>query len=329
MQNIFQEHLQLFESEIYELSDPENLNEGAFKNIVKGVTIIAAALAASGMKPAFADPLEPAGASTQAETPDTFRSSTTKDSRGRMVVTAMVNGQGPFNFIVDSGANRTVLSYNLATQLGIARLEQASVTGSTGQSQSRRVQLDSISAAGVTRSNVEAVLVDRSLLSGQDGMLSSADFQGKRIEMYFDQQQFVVTPSTPPDTSRWEVVSGRIDRGVVVVTVKVNGKEIEAMIDTGAESSFINEEGARAMDLQARGESITGGTNGGEQGSVYRINRLELGGRGGQVKVTSSNLAFFRGRPGMLLGMDMLKKLGGENHAFGVDFARAELLLGR
>ena len=45
---------------------------------------------------------------------------TKKDGSGRAVALIKVNGQGPFRFILDTGANRSVLSQALATRLGLA-----------------------------------------------------------------------------------------------------------------------------------------------------------------------------------------------------------------
>jgi len=45
---------------------------------------------------------------------------TTKDAAGRAVALININGQGPFRFIIDTGANRSVLSQALATRLGLA-----------------------------------------------------------------------------------------------------------------------------------------------------------------------------------------------------------------
>jgi predicted aspartyl protease len=37
----------------------------------------------------------------------------------RMTVEVFINGQGPFNFVVDTGADRSALSTTLAARLGL------------------------------------------------------------------------------------------------------------------------------------------------------------------------------------------------------------------
>src|SRR3954468_9984703 len=45
---------------------------------------------------------------------------TATDPAGRMTVMTMVNGQGPFPFTIDTGANRSVISDRLAHGLGLS-----------------------------------------------------------------------------------------------------------------------------------------------------------------------------------------------------------------
>src|SRR5262249_55504949 len=50
---------------------------------------------------------------------ETVNGATRAGGGGRVVAPISVNGQGPFRFIVDTGANRSVLSQALSDQLGL------------------------------------------------------------------------------------------------------------------------------------------------------------------------------------------------------------------
>jgi predicted aspartyl protease len=54
-------------------------------------------------------------------------------SKPLILVPAMVNGQGPFQFALDTGASRTMLSSRLAEKLAIVTTGDRSVTGGGGQ----------------------------------------------------------------------------------------------------------------------------------------------------------------------------------------------------
>src|SRR6266571_4156589 len=66
-----------------------------------------------------------------------FASPTTRDHIGRVVVPVMINGHGPFRFIVDTGANHSTISPGLARELGLTPSVAASIVldGITGSAQ--------------------------------------------------------------------------------------------------------------------------------------------------------------------------------------------------
>lgn len=63
-----------------------------------------------------------------------FACPTTLDHIGRVVASVMVDGKGPFRFIIDTGANHSTISSQLAAVLGLRSSMQQSirVTGVTG-----------------------------------------------------------------------------------------------------------------------------------------------------------------------------------------------------
>lgn len=56
-------------------------------------------------------------------------------SKPLILVPAIANGQGPFQFALDTGASRTMLSSQLAGQLAVATTDDSPVTGGGGQIQ--------------------------------------------------------------------------------------------------------------------------------------------------------------------------------------------------
>ena len=80
--------------------------------------------------------------------PSLFATPTTRDHIGRVVVPVMVNGQGPFRFIVDTGANRSTISPQLVRTLSLTPTEGSTVTvnGITGSAQTVYVAVDSLRA---------------------------------------------------------------------------------------------------------------------------------------------------------------------------------------
>jgi predicted aspartyl protease len=69
---------------------------------------------------------------TSVATGPTQTIATKTDAYNRMTVPVTVREHGPFHFMVDTGAQRTVLSDVVASRLGVTGTEQAQVTGVAG-----------------------------------------------------------------------------------------------------------------------------------------------------------------------------------------------------
>jgi predicted aspartyl protease len=66
-------------------------------------------------------------------------------SRSLIILPVFINGQGPFQFILDTGASSTVLSFNVARRLGLVAIGDRSGTGGGGKVSMLSSTVDSIS----------------------------------------------------------------------------------------------------------------------------------------------------------------------------------------
>jgi predicted aspartyl protease len=64
---------------------------------------------------------------------------------GQVLVPAMVNGSGPYLFVLDTGANRSAISQTLAGRLSLRPVAVSDVVTSSGSTQATVVRLQSIS----------------------------------------------------------------------------------------------------------------------------------------------------------------------------------------
>ena len=108
-----------------------------------------AALLASVTQPVAAEPASSAvesKATATSEEASLFALPTTFDHIGRVVVPAMVNGKGPFRFIVDTGATYSTVSPGLVRALGLkpANVPGIVVNGITGTAQVSAVTIDTL-----------------------------------------------------------------------------------------------------------------------------------------------------------------------------------------
>src|SRR5688572_24064586 len=83
-----------------------------------------------------------------AEDEHLYASPTGLDGIGRIAAPVMINGQGPFRFILDTGANQSVLTRRVAEAVGIVLNadSQLMLHGVTGSLAVQAVALDSLQA---------------------------------------------------------------------------------------------------------------------------------------------------------------------------------------
>lgn len=81
-------------------------------------------------------------------------------SKPLIVVPALVNGQGPFDFAVDTGASSTTLCLEFAKSLGLPMQEIQDLTGGGGRVRGWRTHLESLSIGLARREALAAAVSD-------------------------------------------------------------------------------------------------------------------------------------------------------------------------
>jgi predicted aspartyl protease len=87
------------------------------------------------------------------------------DEDGGIVVAVRIGDAGPFDFILDTGASRSIVADDLAQQLGAPLVARSEVVTSAGTELRGVVRLDAVSAAGARVESVIAPVVPAARLS--------------------------------------------------------------------------------------------------------------------------------------------------------------------
>lgn len=77
-----------------------------------------------------------------------------------VVVPVFVNGKGPYDFALDTGASSTMISLELAPEFGLATEDIRQVTGGGGSVNAARVQLSSLAVGAARQENLTAAASD-------------------------------------------------------------------------------------------------------------------------------------------------------------------------
>lgn len=167
-----------------------------------------------------------------------------RDGSARMTVPVTVGGKGPFDFIIDTGADRTVVSKDMARRLALKSAGTARMVSLGGVTTVDLVDVGQIGLGSGHRSNaVAAAALDHRNI-GAHGLLGVDSLAGRRVVMDFRRQEMRLVPSvTPRDREAQDeiVVTARSRYGQLIVTdARVNGQRVTVIIHSGAQSSVGN-----------------------------------------------------------------------------------------
>lgn len=165
-----------------------------------------------------------------------------RKTRSRMTVAVTINEKGPYRFVVDSGADSTVIGAKVAEALALPQGTPVLLNGMTDSSRVFRVLIDELGIGSSTIHNLELpVLRERDL--GADGMLGIDALVEQRLMMDFEKRMIRVEDARAP-SPRMDgeiVVTARRRRGQLILTqVSANRQALDAVVDTGSEITIGN-----------------------------------------------------------------------------------------
>ncbi len=244
-----------------------------------------------------------------------------RQTRSRMTVEVNVNGTGPHKFVVDSGADTSVIGTRLARELDLPEGEPVLLHAMTESAVVDRALVDSLKLGPSTINNLELPVLKESDIGG-DGMIGLDALVELRLMLDFDERVITVEDqyAEPADFGRHEIiVTGRLRRGQLILTkVKAQGRRVDAIIDTGTEVTIGNLALKEALIRRSRREGqtfdIIGVTGARAEIEFAIVSELQLG----PIIFNNVPIAFadvppfevfgINERPSLLLGTDLMEK---------------------
>ena len=265
------------------------------------------------------------------------------DHTARLTLPVRIGGSGPYNFVVDTGAERTVLSRELASQLQLPVSGRARVVAMTGAVETTLVEPGPMHLEHLTLATGQVPTFAHADLGAQ-GLIGMDSLQNHRLIINFVNGSIDLLPAA---RTREERALPDFDRDVIVVVARrrhgrlilsqanIGGRRVDIVIDTGAQASV----GNLALQRLVRGQSgqrhqvltpgelrsVTGGTMTVERSTISRI---DING----VDFTNLPVAYgdspafaelgLARRPALLLGMDALSLFD----RVAIDFANRRVI---
>lgn len=256
------------------------------------------------------------------------------DQDARMTVPVMINGQGPFQFVVDTGADRSVLTPAIAERLALPRGPDVMVHGVSGSvlSSTARVTLLRSGDSRLTDVTLPVLPYER---IGAEGLLGVDILEDRNIVIDFRKKQLEIRRSQPINGSfrlprEVSVIADEKFGRLTLADSRIAGARALAFIDSGGGISIGNMALAHAIAARRRRapenvQQVRLLTAGGEMmlGEFRVVPSIVMG----ELRITNIPMAFadlhifdiwgLNDRPAALLGVDVLRL-----------FARVELDFG-
>ncbi len=242
-----------------------------------------------------------------------------RDVESRLNVQVRVNGRGPYRFIVDSGADTSVVGLRIARELQLPLGTPVILNGMTSRNLVDTVKVDQLSLGGSSFRNLELPALRESDLGGE-GMIGIDALVQQRLMMDFEKKVIKVEDARIPVRVVGDeiVIVAQRRRGQLILTrVRASGVSLEAVIDTGTEisigNSALRDKLLRSRRAKVETIPVTGVTGVTVNLQLATIRELRLG----PVTLTNVPVAFadvppfklfgMADTPALLLGTDLLE----------------------
>lgn len=236
---------------------------------------------------------------------------TQADQDDRMTVEVHIGGHGPYRFVVDTGAQNTIISTRVAGDLGLVPGPQVRVLSMGAAEHVATSRLESLEIGQHRFRDLVVPLLDAGHI-GADGIVGTDSLQGRRVVMDFEQNRMIIgDPKAPTSksasqndsTSGYDITvhakrrSGRL----VMADAVIDGVRTAVVIDTGSTTTIGNLALQRAIQNRLWGTvTLKTATGDSVSAKVGLVDKLEMG----RLAITNVLVAFTGGSVFTELGLD-------------------------
>jgi predicted aspartyl protease len=255
------------------------------------------------------------------------------DSSRRLTVQAMINGQGPFSFLVDTGASGSAISRELAEQLALPLQGTVQLHGLAGSQTVNTVWVNSLQVGRRMRGGMTLSVIERDHL-GAAGLLGLEWLGNNSLMLDYESRRMHVGAALPLPDSQTIVVKARTKSGgLTLIDAVMPGARLQAFLDSGSTTTVGN---LALLEVARRNRAIVGEvvevglssvTGQVLKGRLAVLSRLGLG------NITLRNVPLVVGqvhtfdywgmndKPAILIGSDILQQF----ETVALDFKRGEV----
>jgi hypothetical protein len=184
-------------------------------------------------------------------------------------IPVLVNNSGPFNFIFDTGAGRTVVAKRLADELRVRMLGTDTITGPAGEMTVEVGRTETISVGDLTANELDVTVADLSHLAALgvevDGVLGVNYFGAHTVRLDTQAGTLEIGTDFTVDADRGDSIMFSLAplKPLILVPALVNGSGPYSFgLDTGAVASILSPTTADMASVSNREAAEGIGANG-------------------------------------------------------------------
>ena len=250
----------------------------------------------------------------------------------RLTVPVLIEGAGPYNFMIDTGSQATAVTHEINNALSLSPLGTATLVGMASTRDVDIVEVESLKVGRHEVFDLVAPVLSKTNV-GADGIIGLDSLQDFRVLIDFRDETIAVEDVSKMKNSRrgFEiVVRARPQLGQLLITdALVEGVKATVIIDTGAQASLANNALKERIRAKREQDVITTDVNGEELiGQLSYVRSLTIEG----LSLRNVPLAFadapafealgLKDKPVLSLGMQHLKMFD----RVAIDFANQRIL---
>lgn len=183
----------------------------------------------------------------------------------RFTIPVMVDGSGPYDFMIDTGSEATAITHEINARLGLRPAGVAMIVGMASRRAVKLVEVGRLDLGSHTITDLTAPVLAREHV-GADGIIGLDSLQDFRVLIDFRDQTIALQDArhTRPSRSGFEiVVRARPQLGQLLITdAMVEGIRATVIIDTGAQMSLGNPVLRDRIRAKRAAEVVTTDVNG-------------------------------------------------------------------
>jgi len=260
------------------------------------------------------------------------------DIYGRPTAKVMLNGKGPFHFLVDTGSTTTVIAARHLATVAAPLVGIAIVNGTTGTAEMPLARIAKLETGVVAKENIKVAVLPNAGLAREDGILGADVFAGRKLS--FDIQSKSVRVETSKRQTRVAPTSNlKVRNGLLAeIDGEVGTIDVRLMLDTGAQHCIANMPLKQALERayprkrrvnRIKVVGVTGHVIVGDYFDLPKVDFRKFAVKDAGAVAADAPIFHVWGLdkdPAMIVGVNLLSRLAGFSIDYGAKTFDAELL---